>query len=81
VTQQVNQLIDEGVSAGDIRDDVGTDLRNLIRNVTASQSPAERTARVAEARRKLVDRQREGSITTAYVRQIDSAIVVLGSAD
>ncbi|WP_428963745.1 serine/threonine-protein kinase [Micromonospora fluostatini] len=76
----VGQLIDEGVASGDIRDDVGTDLRNLMRNLSYDSDPETLAAAVNSVRGKVAERRREGSITPAYARELDAAIARLATA-
>ncbi|MCX4470236.1 protein kinase [Micromonospora sp. NBC_01655] len=77
---RIDQLIEAGVADGGIRIDVGTDLRNLLGHATAASGRGDLAAAVRRARDKVADRQREGSITPAYARQLDMAFQQLGAA-
>ncbi|WP_320067501.1 serine/threonine-protein kinase [Micromonospora sp. RTGN7] len=76
----IGQLIDTGVADGGIRVDVGTDLRNLLGHATAASGRGDLALAAQRARDKVADRQREGSITPAYARQLDVAFQQLGAA-
>ncbi|WP_036372977.1 serine/threonine-protein kinase [Micromonospora sp. ATCC 39149] len=80
VANQIGQLIDTGVADGGIREDVGTDVRNLLGHAVQANSPSDLAAAVQRARDKVADRQREGSITPTYARQLDTAFQQLGAA-
>ncbi|SCF11210.1 serine/threonine-protein kinase [Micromonospora mirobrigensis] len=82
VAARVEGLIGDGVSAGDIRSDVGLDLRNELRNLTAAAGDGrgDLATPVARLREKVTVRLREGAITPEYARQLDAAIVALGTA-
>ncbi|MGC4803533.1 serine/threonine-protein kinase [Micromonospora sp. DT233] len=77
---RIGRLIDTGVADGGIRTDVGTDLRNLLGHATAASGRGARAVAAQQARVKVAERQREGSITTAYARQLDTAFQQLGAA-
>ncbi|MEU7586154.1 protein kinase [Micromonospora sp. NPDC049230] len=79
---RVDELISAGLSAGEIRDDVGLDLRNELRNLTARVSSGrdELAPPVARLRQKVAVRLGEGGISPAYARQLDAAITELGMA-
>ncbi|MFG2048148.1 protein kinase [Micromonospora sp. NPDC048935] len=79
---RVDELISAGLSAGEIRDDVGLDLRNELRNLTARVSAGrdELAPPVARLRQKVAVRLGEGGISPAYARQLDVAIAELGMA-
>lgn len=77
---RVDRLIGAGVAGGAIRADVGTDLRNLLDHVTAARGQDSLADAVRRARDKVAERQREGSITTAYARQLDAAFAQLVAA-
>ncbi|QKW34027.1 hypothetical protein HUT06_08295 [Actinomadura sp. NAK00032] len=59
--------VDQGVAAGDVRDDVGRDLANVIDGMLDRRhSPLDRRrADVAALQRKISTRAREGAITAA----------------
>ncbi|NBE80546.1 serine/threonine-protein kinase [Micromonospora rubida] len=75
---RIDQLIEAGVADGGIRADVGTDLRNLLGHATAAGGRGDLAVAVRRARDKVTDRRREGSITPAYARQLDTAFQQLG---
>ncbi|PSK62082.1 hypothetical protein B0E53_06007 [Micromonospora sp. MH33] len=72
-------LIEAGLAAGQIRGDVGVDLRNLLRNATAATGDGALTAAVDRLRGKIADRRREGSISPEYARQLDAAAADLAT--
>ncbi|MEU8255294.1 protein kinase [Micromonospora inaquosa] len=78
---RVDGLIGAGVSAGEIREDVGLDLRNELRNLTAAVSSGrEKLAPpVARLRAKVTVRLGEGGISPAYASRLDTAIAELGA--
>ncbi|MBB5824548.1 serine/threonine-protein kinase [Micromonospora carbonacea] len=80
VASDIGQLIDTGVDDGGIRVDVGTDIRNLLGHAVEATGPSDLAAAVQRARDKVAERQREGSITPAYARQLDTAFQRLGAA-
>ncbi|MEV0153161.1 protein kinase [Micromonospora sp. NPDC050686] len=82
VAARVEGLIGDGVSTGAIRDDVGLDLRNELRNLTTAvgDGRADPAFPVARLREKVTVRLREGAITPEYARQLDTAIAALGAA-
>nr|WP_204342460.1 serine/threonine-protein kinase [Micromonospora terminaliae] len=77
--QRVDGLIEAGLAAGQIRTDVGVDLRNLLRNATAATGDGAQTAAVDRLRGKIADRRREGSISPGYARQLDAAAAELAA--
>ncbi|MFG1841896.1 serine/threonine-protein kinase [Micromonospora sp. NPDC049175] len=79
---RVDELITAGLSAGEIRSDVGLDLRNELRNLTAAVSSGrdELAPPVARLRNKVAVRLGEGGISPAYAQRLDVAIVELGMA-
>ncbi|MEV1158024.1 serine/threonine-protein kinase [Micromonospora chokoriensis] len=79
---RVDGLITAGLSAGEIRDDVGLDLRNELRNLTAAVSSGrdELAPPVARLREKVAVRLGEGGISPGYASQLDAAIADLGAA-
>ncbi|MFE9954260.1 protein kinase [Micromonospora sp. NPDC005299] len=76
---RVEGLIESGLAAGQIRDDVGVDLRNLLRNATAAAGDGALTGAVDRLRGKIADRRREGSISPEYARQLDAAAAELAT--
>ncbi|MDG4783585.1 protein kinase [Micromonospora sp. WMMD961] len=79
---RVDGLISAGLGAGEIRDDVGLDLRNELRNLTAAVSSGrdELAPPVARLREKVAVRLGEGGISPGYASRLDAAIVELGAA-
>ncbi|WP_307871381.1 serine/threonine-protein kinase [Micromonospora sp. M61] len=80
---RVDGLISAGLGAGEIRDDVGLDLRNELRNLTAAVSSGrdDLAPPVARLREKVAVRLGEGGISPAYASRLDAAIVELGGAE
>ncbi|GGR86099.1 hypothetical protein GCM10010169_33010 [Micromonospora fulviviridis] len=76
---RVEGLIEAGLAAGQIRGDVGVDLRNLLRNATAATGDGALTAAVDRLRGKIAERRREGSISAEYARQLDAAAADLAT--
>ncbi|MGK5444865.1 protein kinase domain-containing protein [Micromonospora sp. URMC 105] len=79
--ERLRRLIDDGVRSGDVRADVGTDLRNVLGNLTraAADGRSDLAEPVALLREKVTRRVDEGGITPAYARRLDAAIVDLGA--
>ncbi|MEU4471643.1 serine/threonine-protein kinase [Micromonospora sp. NPDC023888] len=79
---RVDELIAAGLNAGEIRSDVGLDLRNELRNLTAAVSSGrdELAPPVARLREKVAVRLGEGGISPEYAEQLDAAIAELGMA-
>ncbi|MEU4754815.1 serine/threonine-protein kinase [Micromonospora tulbaghiae] len=75
--ERVDGLIEAGLTEGQIREDVGVDLRNLLRNAVAANGETEVTAAVDRLRGKIDERRREGSISPGYARRLDSAAAEL----
>ncbi|MFG1676445.1 serine/threonine-protein kinase [Micromonospora sp. NPDC049282] len=75
--ERVDGLIEAGLADGQIREDVGVDLRNLLRNAVAASDEGAVTAAVERLRGKIVERRREGSIAPGYARQLDAAAAAL----
>ncbi|MEV4692047.1 serine/threonine-protein kinase [Micromonospora echinospora] len=75
--ERVDGLIEAGLTEGQIREDVGVDLRNLLRNAVAASGEGEVTAAVDRLRDKIDERRREGSITPGYARRLDAAAAEL----
>ncbi|MEU4568100.1 protein kinase [Micromonospora sp. NPDC023956] len=79
---RLDQLIDAGVTAGEIREDVGLDLDNHLRNLTSAAAVGQHdvTQSVAQLREKVARRVSEGAITPGYARQLDTALQRLAAA-
>ncbi|MBQ1046421.1 MULTISPECIES: serine/threonine-protein kinase [unclassified Micromonospora] len=75
--ERVDGLIEAGLAEGQIREDVGVDLRNLLRNAVAASGEGEVTTAVDRLRAKIDERRREGSITPGYARRLDAAAAEL----
>ncbi|MEH0983486.1 serine/threonine-protein kinase [Micromonospora sp. CPCC 205556] len=77
--ERLRRLIDDGVRTGDIRDDVGQDLRNVLGNLTrdVAAGRSDLAVPVAALRQKVTRRVDEGGITPAYARRLDAAVVGL----
>ncbi|MEU4790454.1 protein kinase [Micromonospora tulbaghiae] len=75
--ERVDGLIEAGLTEGQIREDVGVDLRNLLRNAIAANGGTEVTAAVDRLRGKIDERRREGSISPGYARRLDAAAAEL----
>ncbi|MGC5659461.1 serine/threonine-protein kinase [Micromonospora sp. WMMD723] len=73
---RVRRLIDDGVRTGEVREDVGLDLRNVLANLTrsAAEGRSDVPAQVTALREKVTRRIDEGGITPAYGRQLDAAV-------
>ncbi|MEU7978005.1 serine/threonine-protein kinase [Micromonospora sp. NPDC049081] len=72
---RMRQLIDDGVRTGEVREDVGLDLRNVLANLTrsAAEGQADVPAQATALREKVTRRIDEGGITAAYGRQLEAA--------
>ncbi|MEV4493780.1 serine/threonine-protein kinase [Micromonospora coxensis] len=79
--ERLRTLIDDGVRTGDVRPDVGVDLRNGLANLTreAANGRADLAEPVAQLREKVTRRVQEGAITPAFARHLDTAILGLGT--
>ncbi|MGV9215524.1 serine/threonine-protein kinase [Micromonospora sp. RB23] len=79
---RVNGLVDAGVRDGEIRDDVGLDLRQSLGNllVAVGSGRDALAPSVARLRAKVTVRLGEGAISPAYAQRLDAAIVELGAA-
>ncbi|WP_431915543.1 serine/threonine-protein kinase [Micromonospora wenchangensis] len=73
---RMRRLIDDGVRTGEVREDVGLDLRNVLANLTrsAAEGRSDVPAQVTALREKVTRRIDEGGITQAYGRQLDAAV-------
>ncbi|MFY1624752.1 serine/threonine-protein kinase [Micromonospora sp. WMMD735] len=78
---RVRRLIDDGVRTGEVREDVGLDLRNVLANLTrsAAEGRSDVPAQVTALREKVTRRIDEGGITPAYGRQLDAAVQELAA--
>ncbi|MFI7605807.1 protein kinase [Micromonospora sp. NPDC049366] len=79
---RVESLIGSGLRAGEIRSDVGLDLRNELRNLSMSVGGGgvDLGPPVARLREKVAVRLREGAISRSYALRLDAAIAELGTA-
>ncbi|MEV4713051.1 protein kinase [Micromonospora sp. NPDC049374] len=79
---RLDEVIDAGLADGGIRDDVGIDLRNELRNLTRAVAGGEGELGpgVARLREKVSIRLREDGLSAAYAQQLDAAITALGAA-
>ncbi|MEV7331288.1 serine/threonine-protein kinase [Micromonospora sp. NPDC093244] len=78
---RVDRLIGDGLNAGEIRSDVGLDLRNELRNLTVAVGSGrdQLAPPVARLREKVAIRLGEGGISPAYAQRLDVAISELGA--
>lgn len=65
---RLRHAVDEGVAAGDVRDDVGLDLGNVIERMLDHGRRSR--ADVASLRHKIATRAREGAITGGRAEQL-----------
>ncbi|WFE62106.1 serine/threonine-protein kinase [Micromonospora sp. WMMD714] len=72
---RMRRLVDDGVRTGEIREDVGIDLRNVLANLTraAAAGSPDVPAQAVALREKVTRRVDEGGITATYGRQLESA--------
>ncbi|GAA4366882.1 hypothetical protein GCM10023088_14190 [Actinomadura verrucosospora] len=68
VLMRLRHAVDEGVAAGDVRDDVGLDLGNVIERMLHHGRRGR--ADVAALRHKIATRAREGTITGGRAEQL-----------
>jgi hypothetical protein len=68
VLVRLRDAVDQGVAAGDVRDDVGLDLGNVIERMLGHGERSR--ADVASLRHKIVTRAREGAITGGRAEQL-----------
>jgi serine/threonine-protein kinase len=73
--ERMRRLVDDGVRTGEIREDVGIDLRNVLANLTraAAEGNPDVPAQAVALREKVTRRVDEGGITATYGRQLESA--------
>ncbi|GAA1261781.1 hypothetical protein GCM10009677_11780 [Sphaerisporangium rubeum] len=70
--------VSAGEAAGDIRPDVALDLRNVVHNLIRSEGdPSDGLARI---RVKLVEREREGGLTSQVRQDLDQRLTLIGAA-
>ncbi|GIJ40751.1 serine/threonine-protein kinase [Micromonospora andamanensis] len=79
---RLDEVIGAGLADGGIREDVGLDLRNELRNLTRAVTGGEGELGpgVARLREKVSTRLRENGLSQAYAQQLDAAITALGAA-
>ena len=79
---RLDRLIDDGVTADEIREHAGIDLRNQLRNLRAglADGSIDLTDQVTELRAKVAARRDEGSITPDYAERLDLALIALAGA-
>ncbi|WP_223256438.1 serine/threonine-protein kinase [Micromonospora endophytica] len=79
---RLETVIGEGLADGGIREDVGLDLRNELRNLTraVAEGEGELGPGVARLREKVFTRLGEQGLSPAYARELDAAIAALGAA-
>nr|WP_229705943.1 serine/threonine-protein kinase [Micromonospora sonchi] len=79
---RLDAVIGAGLADGGIREDVGLDLRNELRNLTRAVTGGERELGpgVARLREKVSTRLGEQALSPAYAQQLDAAIAALGAA-
>ncbi|WP_435206247.1 serine/threonine-protein kinase [Micromonospora sp. bgisy143] len=79
---RINGLVDDGVRDGEIRSDVGLDLRQSLGQlvVAVGSGRDELAPSVARLREKVTVRLGEGGISPAYAQRLDAAIAELGAA-
>ncbi|MFK3983195.1 serine/threonine-protein kinase [Micromonospora sp. NPDC050397] len=76
---QLDRLIGAGLAAGAIRDDVGLDLRNQLRNLRTSalDGAVDLVEPVGLLRRAVATRVHEGGITPEYAERFDAVLAQL----
>jgi serine/threonine protein kinase len=75
--ERVDTVVGGGLDRGEIRPDVATDFRNLLRDLERSWATAggeQLSAAAAGLRRKVDERVREGGISQALARELRAAI-------
>jgi serine/threonine-protein kinase len=80
VLYEIQATIAHGVADGQIRQDVGVDLDNLVQSIQtglAAGNTAQVPGLVAGLRAKLATRLSEGAITQAADRQLNSELTIL----
>ena len=78
----IERIITDGLAASAIRDHVGVDLRNHLRNLRIGEDveASHLAGQVSHLRDKIAVRAREGSITPEYARLLDAALLELAGA-
>ncbi len=66
---QFESVLDAGLANGEIRDDVATDMRNLLNNIDRSDAQSA-NQQLAALQRKIDDRQREGGLSAAAAERL-----------
>ncbi|WP_341717435.1 protein kinase [Micromonospora sp. FIMYZ51] len=79
---RLETVISSGLADGGIREDVGLDLRNELRNLTRAVTGGEGELGpgVARLREKVSTRLGEQALSPAYAQELDAAIAALGAA-
>ncbi|MEV6694223.1 protein kinase [Micromonospora sp. NPDC051196] len=79
---RLEDVIGSGLADGGIREDVGLDLRNELRNLTRAVSlgEGELGPGVTRLREKVATRLREDGLSPAYAQQLEAAITALSAA-
>jgi hypothetical protein len=82
VLVEIDNLIDDGLRAGEIRDDAGVDLRNHLDHVYAAlvDQRADTIRPIEALRRKVAVRANEGAITRPCAARLDEALHRLTNA-
>ncbi|MGI8336570.1 serine/threonine-protein kinase [Actinomadura scrupuli] len=73
----LRRTVDEGAAAGEVRSDVAVDFDNLIAALLdrlSAGEPVDVGQRVAELRRKVRERLREGGLSAGRARQLDDGL-------
>ena len=73
-----NSMLEEGMAAQKVRPDVATDLRQVLNNAVLNDSdpgPA-----IADVRRKLADREREGALSPGLGADLGEQLTEIGVA-
>ncbi|MFC4535969.1 serine/threonine-protein kinase [Sphaerisporangium dianthi] len=73
-----NAALKDGETVGAIRSDVALDLRQVVRNVL--RSPDNPAGGLADVRRKLDDREREGGLTPEVRDELERRLTLIGDA-
>ncbi|WP_460495037.1 serine/threonine-protein kinase [Dactylosporangium cerinum] len=77
--QAVLDVVDRRSAAGEIRSDVVDDIRNQVNNIMGQ--PVDAGPRVDRLRNQLVDRRRDGGITTAAAYdELDAAVAAFAAS-
>ncbi|MET0416129.1 MAG: hypothetical protein ABW022_08935, partial [Actinoplanes sp.] len=73
------EVVEDGAEGGEIRSDVATDLRNLIRNLSTADG-RDVTGQVAQLRQKIRQRAGEGSVSSAHAAVLQARLNDLSRA-